>query len=288
MNQSQKIQQIPDIDGSVLKAAREGRHLSQAELAKMLCLSIKQVDQLERGASSSFYSLKHRYQVALKVATYLGLNDKEIWQVSDIVVPVHASEEHEISVLNRENSEPELPTFSAKPTQNSDALVTELQQKNPQSKKWLFASVGSVLSAILAVVIVVFGDLTDHQLDQVAVAKEDVEVAATPVFDLCDMTLTSGLISLSVDAPVKKGNSVTVVSKVDQAICIIDNSKKVTSLSLLPESKQVIVGEPPFMIQTTNLNELEIYFQGRKVRYAADLKGPIKLTEGAFNEVVNQ
>lgn len=289
MTQLPQIQQIPDIDGSVLRVARESHHLSQAELAKTLCLSIKQVNQLECGEHHSFYSLKHRYQVALKVAAYLGLSDSDIRSLPGIQQLSSESQQYddEISSLKSVRNESQPIIITNEQSTLNVPVEVELKQKKHQLGKWLFLFFGSVLTATLAIVLMMFGIPTDNQSAQIAVAKSDVGVSASPAFNLCDMTSAPSPTSLSVEAPVKRGESITIISRVDQAICIVDNNNKITSLSLLPDGKQVIIGQPPFVIQAINLNQLEIYFQGRKLRYAMDIKGPIKLTEAALSEPAN-
>lgn len=294
MDANKLMLEIPDIDGDKLKLARQSLGLSQEELAKAVCLSRAHIDQLENDGRKVFFSLKHRYQVALKVADYLGLSDNDIRLTLEKRPSSSESQQHDRLFANPvaqpANPESKPSIFSTEPAQMSDSVVLESQQKNHRSKKWLMASVGTLLGGTLALAIFMFSGLTDNQTMPTTAAVTDKDVGPTdsPVFDLCNMTLASGAISLSVDAPVKKGDSVTIISKVDQAICVLDNSSKTTSLTLLPDGKQVIIGQPPFMIQTMNLNELEIYFQGRKLRYPIDLKGPIKLTEGALKEAANQ
>jgi transcriptional regulator with XRE-family HTH domain len=64
---------LPDINHLALKSARENYRLSQEQLAKQLCLSAKHIDQLENQASTVFFSLAHKIQVAKKVACHLDI-----------------------------------------------------------------------------------------------------------------------------------------------------------------------------------------------------------------------
>lgn len=68
---------IPEIQGEILRAAREKLKLTQAELAKKACLSKSHIIELEDGGHSSFYSSNLKIRVAKKVSLLLGLDENE-------------------------------------------------------------------------------------------------------------------------------------------------------------------------------------------------------------------
>jgi transcriptional regulator with XRE-family HTH domain len=70
-----KIGILPEIQGNVLKAAREKLRLDPHELAIKACLSKKHINELEQGGVSSFYSEVHKITVAKKVAKLLQLDE---------------------------------------------------------------------------------------------------------------------------------------------------------------------------------------------------------------------
>jgi transcriptional regulator with XRE-family HTH domain len=70
-----KIEILPEIQGSVLKAAREKLRLEIPDLAIKACLSKKHITELEQGGVSSFYSASHKITVAKKVAKILQLDE---------------------------------------------------------------------------------------------------------------------------------------------------------------------------------------------------------------------
>lgn len=152
MDANKPTLEIPDINGDKLKLARQNLGLSQEELAKAVCLSRAHIDQLENDGRKVFFSLKHRYQVALKVANYLGLSDKDIRLTPEKRPSSSESQQHDMLFANpvaepaNHGSKP--PIFSAEPAQMSDSLVLESQQKNHRSKKWLLASVGTLLGGL--------------------------------------------------------------------------------------------------------------------------------------------
>ena len=70
-----KIEILPEIQGKVLKAAREKLRLDVQELAVKACLSKKHITELEQGGITSFYSESHKITVAKKVAKILQLDE---------------------------------------------------------------------------------------------------------------------------------------------------------------------------------------------------------------------
>jgi transcriptional regulator with XRE-family HTH domain len=70
-----KIEILPEIQGKVLKAAREKLRLEIPDLATKACLSKKHITELEQGGITSFYSESHKITVAKKIAKLLQLDE---------------------------------------------------------------------------------------------------------------------------------------------------------------------------------------------------------------------
>ena len=68
------------------------------------------------------------------------------------------------------------------------------------------------------------------------------------------------------DAPKKTGDMVYVQSKMAQTVCVVDASGKNQSKTLEPGVGASIYGKPPFKVLTAGLNQVDLYFQGAKVR----------------------
>lgn len=77
------------IQGAVLQQARMAKNLSLAEVAKELCCSTNQLQQIEGGQSSLFYNVDHQNQVARKLANYLGVPLTQAFHTVDpeVLVP---------------------------------------------------------------------------------------------------------------------------------------------------------------------------------------------------------
>lgn len=72
-----KTEITPEIQGQVLKSARESLRITVVDLAKKACLSKKHITELEEGGFSSFYSPEHKVRVAKKVSLILGLEENK-------------------------------------------------------------------------------------------------------------------------------------------------------------------------------------------------------------------
>ncbi len=89
-------QELPTINGELLRLRRETRGWALSDLATRACMSIKQIRQLEEGGSSAFYSDTIKWTSAKKVGSLLGMQPEEVFvQVAPAVVstpPVDAAD----------------------------------------------------------------------------------------------------------------------------------------------------------------------------------------------------
>jgi transcriptional regulator with XRE-family HTH domain len=68
---------VPEIRKEAFIKAREKLSLSSKELGGMACLSTRQIEQIENGETSSFFSAQIKATAAKKVAKLLKLSDEE-------------------------------------------------------------------------------------------------------------------------------------------------------------------------------------------------------------------
>lgn len=71
------IKKIPNILGDQLKEAREKVGFNLETLAKQSSLSHKQLEEIENGGQSSFYTLAIKVTAAKKIGKILGLNEDD-------------------------------------------------------------------------------------------------------------------------------------------------------------------------------------------------------------------
>ena len=85
---------LPDIRADVIKKAREAKGISIPKMSKDLCFSVKQIEQIECGERSHFYSLAIKVSATKRVAEYLGLPFEEVFDFGpDLVQDIQSSEE---------------------------------------------------------------------------------------------------------------------------------------------------------------------------------------------------
>jgi cytoskeleton protein RodZ len=70
-------QSSPEIRGAAFSAAREKCAMSVEELAHLACFSKKQIQQIENGQRSAFYSPTVKFTAAKKVAKLIQLDEKD-------------------------------------------------------------------------------------------------------------------------------------------------------------------------------------------------------------------
>jgi len=79
--------------------------------------------------------------------------------------------------------------------------------------------------------------------------------------------------------PSKRGDIVNIKSLIKQAICVVDNSGKQTVVNLESNTSHAFRGTSPFVVITQDLDSVEMYFQGWRVRSPSAGAKQIKLLE---------
>ena len=68
------------------------------------------------------------------------------------------------------------------------------------------------------------------------------------------------------DAPIKAGDMVYLQSKTVQMVCVVDATGKTQNKILEPGVGISVYGKPPLKVLTSGLNQVDLYYQGAKVR----------------------
>lgn len=105
----------------------------------------------------------------------------------------------------------------------------------------------------------------------VAPAPAPLVVASAPAKSLgvaagaC--TFAAGPLAQVVSASANRPpNYVYVVSPVPTAVCVVDGGKKATLLELRPNEGRSVYGSPPWQVSGNSLKEVQIFFQGVRVK----------------------
>lgn len=294
---SKPIEQvIPEIFGNVLSEGRNTKNLSRSELAGVLCLAAKHIEQLEEGGDSAFFSKAHKVQVAKKVADHLGIPHEKILSS----LPVSSSQEssaNEVEAVKSQDPVPqtvkELPTYA-------DQAQTSLTKGSDKKKLWI-----SLLLVGLFGLVVYWKfipspsqiyetssvqEIKKDTLSDIPKIKEEPKVEAEKtsikeeavvekvIDDPCNLTAqaVSQFTAPKVSFP---GNFVYLVSRADQKICVIDGKGVKQTISLALGEKKNVPGVAPFTILAKDFSTVNVYFQGWRAIPSTATTNTIKLQE---------
>ena len=347
---------IPEIQGDILRVAREKLHLTHAELAKKACLSKRHIIELEEGGLSSFYSSNLKIRVAKKVSLLLGLDENQALfypsgelakqeslrfdevpsddmkqmtspqslQQLDLISSTTKQSEKLVAVSEDVDSEKSLKNAGPLKISEPQNIVSleSLAKNSPSTKsspskgrnlRWSF-----ILILMVAAGLFISKDMISSLINPkplpvstaIELVPENAEgktgegpvvVPATqPVAPIpavqATVTPTSSspplpseancpksdatVAAVSVLEPNKPGNFVFIQSKIKQTICVSDVSGKVTVVPMDVGGSYTFTGKAPFIVLSSGLNHLNVFFQGRPVRYSNDQARSLRLEEG--------
>ena len=290
---------LPEIRKEAFIEAREKLGFSTKDLGGKACLSARQIEQIETGEISSFYGAQNKVTAAKKVAKILNLSDEEAFDVNSHVseklsatparLPIAEAKVADMPI-KEENTEPVKKIESAKVISKEIPFPgTSVSTKSASSKKfflWL-----SVLAALVFSVINLRPLFFADKPAEILVVKEEI-VEPAPAATPAEPTATSpsstdapavaipvasaegstacpaeeGIISYKTDVPRKAADLVYVQVKSKQVICVSDASGKMQNKLIEPGVGASFYGKPPFKVLTGGLAQVDVFFQGAKVR----------------------
>ena len=321
MNKSDKL---PEIRKEAFTKARESLGLSIKDLSGMSCFSVRQIEQIENGESSSFYGAQVKFTAAKKVASLLKLTPEDAFDFSGVVQPVKPAEVEEklqeetkaSAAEKKAKPEKTKEKNQAKETEQTKELVSQAPAAEPKAEKPIArkvtesvldysvkskASVDPKKKIILLLAItaaVIFSVVNLRPLFFPEPVKEEVVIiqevvpetspasapaepapAAQPATSV-PVPATQPVAAASVecppadasalnykpDAPKKAGDMVYLQSKTAQTVCVVDATGKTQNKMLEPGVGASVYGKPPFKVLTGGLNQVDLYYQGAKVR----------------------
>ncbi|MBU3580363.1 helix-turn-helix transcriptional regulator [Polynucleobacter sp. 73C-SIWE] len=303
MNKSVKL---PEIRKEAFTRAREALGLSTKELSGMACLSVRQIEQIENGETSSFYGSQIKVTAAKKVAGLLKLKEEDAFDFGEqappektiVEKPVEPVVTNKVATVEKESvldkkSKPQQVEETPKVVIKDPKPLTQFEgskastQSNP--KKKLFVLLGIATALVFSIVNLrpLFfpeppkEEIVVEVLQEAPPANAPVEeakqatapaitsapeLAATAAVSTDCPAADSATVTYKPDAPKKAGDMVYFQSKASQTVCVTDASGKTQNKTLEPGVGASIYGKPPFKVLTLGLNQVDLYFQGAKVR----------------------
>lgn len=168
---------------------------------------------------------------------------------------------------------------------------------DPKKKIFLLAAIGAaVIFSVLNLRPLFFPEPTREEvviIQEVApepaptnIPTEPVATAAAPaavpaivpatVSAECPTADASAMI-YKPDSPKKAGDMVYLQSKTAQTVCVVDATGKTQNKMLEPGVGVSVYGKPPLKVLTGGLNQIDLYYQGAKVRIGNTISKTINL-----------
>ena len=297
-----KPAKLPEIRKEAFTKARESLGLSTKELSGMACLSVRQIEQIENGETSTFYGPQVKVTAAKKVAGLLKLKEEDAFDFGE-QAPAAKKVSEKVAEQAPQKIEKEAAPEKKSKTQPAEGMPQavikkpeQLQQfessksaRQDNPKKKLFVLLGIAAALVFSVVNLrplFFPEAPKEEIVVVEAVQEPAPASATgedkpapataaaPVPEAAPVAAVStecpaadsATVTYKPEAPKKAGDVVYVQSKTAQTVCVIDASGKTQNKTLEPGVGASIYGKPPFKVLTLGLNQVELYFQGAKVR----------------------
>jgi transcriptional regulator with XRE-family HTH domain len=300
-----KPTKLAEIRKEAFTKARESLGLSTKELSTMACLSARQIEQIENGEMSSFYGPQIKVTAAKKVAALLKLKEEDAFDFGEQTPPAKIIPEIVVEPVVEKASAPEKKSKPQQMEETSKVVIKSLEPARlfgsskavaqSNSKKRLFVLLGIAAALVFSIVnlrplffpeapkeeIVVVETVQEPQPASTPIeeaksavpapaplASTEAAVAAAPaavVSTECP-AVDVAAVTYKPDAPKKAGDMVYIQSKTAQTVCVIDALGKNQNKTLEPGVGASIYGKPPFKVLTLGLNQVDVFFQGAKVR----------------------
>jgi transcriptional regulator with XRE-family HTH domain len=300
-----KPTKLPEIRKEAFTKARESLGLSTKELSGMACLSVRQIEQIENGETSTFYGPQVKVTAAKKVAGLLKLKEEDAFDFGEQMQAAKIlPEKVEEQSIKKPETVP-VPEKKSKPPPVEEApkAVTKTPEpvRYPESgkaaskdnpKKKLFVLLGIAAALVFSAVNLRPLFFPEPPKEEILVVEtvQEVTPPSAPVEEAKPAVATqapapaaevvapaavvstecpaadSSAVTYKPEAPKKAGDMVYVQSKTAQTVCVIDASGKTQNKTLESGVGASIYGKPPFKVLTLGLNQVDVYFQGAKVR----------------------
>ena len=297
---------LPEIRKEAFSKARESLGLSAKDLAGMACLSVRQIQQIENGEMSSFYGAQIKVTAAKKVAALLKLKEEDAFDFGDSVPVKKSDPENVLVQNQSSQTASAAPveknTVHVKSTETQllDTMKERVvlsstlssQEKNPQKKLFLLLGIAAALVfSIVNLRPLFFPEPVKQEIvvvEEPAPASPPAEpvvenkpeekpavaaFAVAPAAPMAAPAATSecpsadaSAVGYKTESPKKAGDMVYLQSKTAQTVCVVDVSGKTQNKTLEPGVGVSVFGKPPLKVLTSGQAQVDMYYQGVKVR----------------------
>jgi transcriptional regulator with XRE-family HTH domain len=274
-----------EIRKEAFTAARISAGLSTKDLGALACLSTRQIEQIENGESSSFYGSQVKYTAAKKVAKLLKLSEENAFELglTDVIQAAPEIQKEMSEQIKTAQSSPDLKKQNKK-TASEIRFSSGVPRAQASRKKKFFLGFSLLAVIVFSVInlrLLFFAD----KPEEILLVKEGVEIApvvpadSAPLIIAPPMTVSGtpsetsiacpaeeGILSFKPESPRKVADMVHIQVKSAQTVCVVDASGKIQNKTVEPGAGTSFFGRPPFKVLTNGIAQVDIYFQGAKVR----------------------
>ena len=310
------------VRGELLREWRMSQHWEVAALARKSNLSMAQIMELESGGCALFYTPAIKESAARKVARVLGGDPAVVVRPLDdslaLGEPVLLKQETplsgQISTPARSSSffyrQPGLvaaPILIMIAVVSASGWLHQKWQDGGSRQFWREASSSSLpqvvepitlapgfeASALLSVTVPVAqtqktdaGVTLNAQAAVATLPSEPVEpLQSAQLADeragLCRQADPSTVLVPS--RPSKSGDMVHIVAQKDGAVCVVDASGASTVLALKTHEARSVYGSPPWRVHFEWPEQVQLYFQGQRLRLPQNPVTTLALQEGQLS-----
>jgi cytoskeleton protein RodZ len=274
---------IPEIRQNAFAKARVQLGLSIAELAVRACLSARQIEQIENGQSGSFYGAQNKLAAAKKVAAILKIPPDVAFDVQGAIQSEALAKIADPAMLSASQLDREEQLELVQKIKSTEKAILQKSTSQKQGKR-LMLSLG-ICAGLVFAGINFYKNLISEKSEEQQIAVQD-QAERTPDPELTVAVLPGAVNSTAAveaageacpsadaaisiykpEAPRKVGDMVFVQAKSAQVICIVDASGKTQRKTMDQGASASFFGKPPFKVLTSDLNQVDLFFQGAKVR----------------------
>ena len=297
---------LPEIRKEAFSKARESLGLSPKDLAGMACLSVRQIQQIENGEMSSFYGAQIKVTAAKKVAALLKLNEEDAFDFGDSVpvkksdpenisVQNQSSQTASAAPVEKNTAQVKSTETQLLDTMKENVVLSSTlssREKNPQKKLFLLLGIAAALvfsivnlrplffpEPVKQEIVVVEEPAPASPPAEPVVENKPEEKPAVAAFAVAPPALMAApaatsecppadtsAVGYKTESPRKAGDMVYLQSKTTQTICVVDVSGKTQNKTLEPGVGVSVFGKPPLKVLTSGQAQVDMYYQGVKVR----------------------
>jgi cytoskeleton protein RodZ len=307
------------VRGELLREWRESQKLDASTLAGRANLSVAQIQQLESGGTSLFYTASIKENAARKVASLLGRDPAEvIRQAEDLASEPGSSVVDELIELSLQKAQAARPAsvfmrhsrlmvfalltlgllavivWTQYPWQGRGVMPSFWHRAvamSPESSAAAAPLIQTPVQPVARAVAMGSSAKSSASVAESAAARPVVAAASEPVASatghvaavgessLCQPSQTDAVLMPS--QPSKPGDMVYLVAQREGTVCVVDGAGSRTVFFLKANEAKSVYGPAPWRVHFEQAEQAQLFFQGVRLRLPDAKTTAVVLREGS-------